>query len=99
MKNNFKKIINSLDGIREVKPRPYLFTRVKAKLEKSIQEDISHQKIERSIIILTSIFIIFFTLYIYNFDNVEETKNNYTMEELYFEEEKDDIINLTSYEE
>ena len=99
MKDNLKKILNSLDGIKEVKAKPYLFTRVKVKLEKSIEEDISYHKIEKPVIILTSIFIIILTLYTYNFDSIEEVKTNYTMEELYFEQEKNDIINLTSYEE
>ncbi|MAD59525.1 MAG: hypothetical protein CMB81_04240 [Flammeovirgaceae bacterium] len=99
MKDKLRKILSSLDGIKEVKPRPYLYTRLKVKFEKSIEEDISYNKIERPVIILTSIFIIFLTLYTFNFDSIEEVKTNYTMEELYFEQEKNDLINLTSYEE
>ena len=68
MKNKLNKILNSLEGIKEAKPKPYLFTRINSKIEKSIEDDILYHKIERPIVILTSIFIIILALY--NFDFV-----------------------------
>ena len=99
MKNKLNKILNSLEGIREAKPKPYLFTRINLKIEKSIQDDILYRKIERPVVILTSIFIIILALYNFDFVTTEETENNFTMEEIYFEEDRNDLINLTTYEE
>jgi len=99
MKNKLNKILNSLEGIREAKPKPYLFTRINLKIEKSIQDDILYRKIERPVVILTSIFIIILALYNFDFVTTEEIENNFTMEEIYFEEDGNDLINLTTYEE
>ncbi|MFL2990594.1 MAG: hypothetical protein ACJZZ7_01890 [Cytophagales bacterium] len=99
MKNKLNKILNSLEGIKEAKPKPYLFTRINSKIEKSIEDDILYHKIERSVVILTSIFIIILSLYNFDFVTTEEIENNFTMEEIYFEEDRNDLINLTTYEE
>ena len=99
MKNKLNKILNSLEGIREAKPKPYLFTRINLKIEKSIQDDILYRKIERPVVILTSIFIIILALYNFDFVTTEKVENNFTMEEIYFEEDRNDLINLTTYEE
>ena len=99
MKNKLNKILNSLEGIREAKPKPYLFTRINLKIEKSIQDDILYRKIERPVVILTSIFIIILALYNFDFVSTEKVENNFTMEEIYFEEDRNDLINLTTYEE
>tara|TARA_B100001093_G_C26519915_1_gene881282 strand:+ start:277 stop:576 length:300 start_codon:yes stop_codon:yes gene_type:complete len=99
MKNKLNKILNSLEGIREAKPKPYLFTRINLKIEKSIEDDILYRKIERPVVILTSIFIIILALYNFDFVTTEEIENNFTMEEIYFEEDRNDLINLTTYEE
>lgn len=99
MKNKLNKILNSLEGIREAKPKPYLFTRINLKIEKSIEDDILYRKIERPVVILTSIFIIILALYNFDFITTEEIENNFTMEEIYFEEDRNDLINLTTYEE
>ncbi len=99
MKHNLKKILSSLDGIREVEPRAYLFTRIKVKLEQSREEETSYHKIEKPVVILTTILVIILTIYTLNFNGIDEIKDNYSMEDVYFEEEKNDIINFTSYEE
>ena len=99
MKNKLNKILNSLEGIREAKPKPYLFTRINCKIEKSIENDILYHKIEKPIVILTSIFIVILALYNFDFVTTEKIENNFTMEEIYFEEETNDLINLTTYEE
>lgn len=99
MKNKLNKILNSLEGIREAKPKPYLFTRINLKIEKSIEDDILYRKIERPVVILTSIFIIILALYNFDFVTTEKVENNFTMEEIYFEEDRNDLINLTTYEE
>jgi len=99
MKNKLNKILNSLEGIKEAKPKPYLFTRINLKIEKSIQDDILYRKIERPVVILTSIFIIILALYNFDFVTTEKVENNFTMEEIYFEEDRNDLINLTTYEE
>ena len=99
MKNRINKIIDSLNGIKEVKPRPYFYSRLEGKMKSSNQIDMFYNKIEKPVFILTSILIIVLTVITLNFNELEEDNSNYTIEDLYFEDNESSIINLTSYEE
>ena len=68
-------------------------------MKSSNQIDIFYNKIEKPVFILTSILIIVLTVITLNFNELEEDNSNYTIEDLYFEDNESSIINLTSYEE
>ena len=99
MKNKINKIIDSLNGIKEVEPRPYFYSRLEGKMKSSNEIDLFYNKIEKPVFILTSILIIVLTAITLNFNELEEDNTNYTIEDLYFEDNESSIINLTSYEE
>ena len=99
MKNRINKIIDSLNGIKQVEPRPYFYSRLEGKMKSSNQMDMFDNKIEKPVFILTSILIIVLTVITLNFNELEEDNSNYTIEDLYFEDNESSIINLTSYEE
>ena len=99
MKNRINKIIDSLNGIKQVEPRPYFYSRLEGKMKSSNQIDMFDNKIEKPVFILTSILIIVLTVTTLNFNELEEDNSNYTIEDLYFEDNESSIINLTSYEE
>ena len=99
MKKRINKIIDSLNGIKEVEPRPYFYSRLEGKMKSSNQIDMFDNKIEKPVFILTSILIIVLTVITLNFNELEEDNSNYTIEDLYFEDNESSIINLTSYEE
>ena len=99
MKNRINKIIDSLNGIKEVEPRQYFYSRLEGKMKSSNEIDLFYDKIEKPVFILTSILIIVLTAITLNFNELEEDNSNYTIEDLYFEDNESSIINLTSYEE
>ena len=99
MKNRINKIIDSLNGIKQVEPRPYFYSRLEGKMKSSNQIDMFDNKIEKPVFILTSILIIVLTVITLNFNELEEDNSNYTIEDLYFEDNESSIINLTSYED
>ena len=99
MKKRINKIIDSLNGIKEVEPRPYFYSRLEGKMKSSNEIDLFYNKIEKPVFIITSILIILLTVITLNFNELEEDNSNYTIEDLYFEDNESSIINLTSYEE
>ena len=99
MKKRINIIIDSLNGIKEVEPRPYFYSRLEGKMKSSNEIDLFYNKIEKPVFIITSILIIVLTVITLNFNELEEDNSNYTIEDLYFEDNESSIINLTSYEE
>ena len=99
MKKRINKIIDSLNGIKEVELRPYFYSRLEGKMKSSNEIDLFYNKIEKPVFIITSILIIVLTVITLNFNELEEDNSNYTIEDLYFEDNESSIINLTSYEE
>ena len=99
MKKRVNKIIDSLNGIKEVELRPYFYSRLEGKIKSSNEIDLFYNKIEKPVFIITSILIIVLTVITLNFNELDEENSNYTIEDLYFEDNESSIINLTSYEE
>ena len=99
MKKRVNKIIDSLNGIKEVELRPYFYSRLEGKIKNSNEVDLFYNKIEKPVFIITSILIIVLTVITLNFNELDEDNSNYTIEDLYFEDNESSIINLTSYEE
>ena len=79
MKKRINKIIDSLNGIKEVEPRPYFYSRLEGKIKSSNEIDLFYNKIEKPVFILTSILIIVLTVITLNFNELEEDNSNYTL--------------------
>lgn len=101
MKNKIDQILNSINNIKIVKTKPYFYTRLSTKIESLNYKEKIYIKYERPILITTVIALLIINgLFIFN--NINNNTNNavqYTLEEVYFENDKSDLINLASYEE
>ena len=101
MKNKIDQILNSINNIKIVKTKPYFYTRLSTKIESLNYKEKIYIKYERPILITTVIALLIINgLFIFN--NINNDTNNavqYTLEEVYFESDKSDLINLASYEE
>ena len=101
MKNKIDQILNSINNIKIVKTKPYFYTRLSTKIESLNYKEKIYIKYERPILITTIIALLIINgLFIFN--NINNNTNNavqYTLEEVYFESDKSDLINLASYEE
>ena len=101
MKNKIDQILNSINNIKIVKTKPYFYTRLSTKIESLNYKEKIYIKYERPILITTVIALLIINgLFIFN--NINNNTNNavqYTLEEIYFESDKSDLINLASYEE
>jgi len=101
MKNKIDQILNSINNIKIVKTKPYFYTRLSTKIESLNYKEKIYIKYERPILITTVIALLIINgLFIFN--NINNNTNNavkYTLEEVYFESDKSDLINLASYEE
>ena len=101
MKNKIDQILNSINNIKIVKTKPYFYTRLSTKIESLNYKEKIYIKYERPILITTVIALLIINgLFIFN--NINNNTNNavqYTLEEVYFESDNSDLINLASYEE
>ena len=98
MKKRINKIIDSLNGIKEVEPRPYFYSRLEGKIKSSNKIDLFYNKIEKPVFIITSILIIVLTVITLNFNVLEEDNSNYTIEDLYFEDNAVSYTHLRAHE-
>jgi hypothetical protein len=100
IKDKIDQILSSISNIKIVKTKPYFYTRLSTKIESLNYKEKIYIKYERPILITTVIaLLIINSLFIFN--NINDTNNSvqYTLEEIYFESDKSDLINLASYEE
>ena len=100
IKNKIDQILSSISNIKIVKTKPYFYTRLSTKIASLNYKEKIYIKYERPILITTVIaLLIINSLFIFN--NINDTNNSvqYTLEEIYFESDKSDLINLASYEE
>lgn len=100
MKDKIDQILSSISNIKIVKTKPYFYTRLSTKIESLNYKEKIYIKYERPILITTVIALLIINgLFIFN--NTNDTNNavQYTLEEIYFESDKSDLINLASYEE
>ena len=101
IKNKIDQILSSISNIKIVKTKPYFYTRLSTKIESLNYKEKIYIKYERPILITTVITLLIINgLFIFN--NINNNTNNavqYTLEEVYFESDKSDLINLASYEE
>lgn len=100
MSGKIDKILNSLKGISQVDSNPYFYTRLKTRIEDIKRKEIFYLKVERPILItMVGILIAINLFFISNKESYDNSTLTVDMEEIYFDSEKSDIINLTSNEE
>ncbi|MEC7877555.1 MAG: hypothetical protein VX499_01180 [Bacteroidota bacterium] len=99
MSNKIKTILDSIKEIEQVKLKPYFYSRLSSKLEKIYEKESFYLKYERPALVLSVVILLLLNLFFINNDFLEEDNTIYSLEEIYFDEQKKDIINFTSNEE
>jgi len=100
IKDKIDQILSSINNIKIVKTKPYFYTRLSTKIESLNYKEKIYIKYERPILITTVIALLIINgLFIFNNINDPNNAVKYTLEEVYFESDKSDLINLASYEE
>jgi hypothetical protein len=100
IKDKIDQILSSISNIKIVKTKPYFYTRLSTKIESLNYKEKIYIKYERPILITTVIALLIINgLFIFNNINDPNNAVKYTLEEVYFESDKSDLINLASYEE
>ena len=100
MSDKIEKIIRSIKGIKPAEVKPYFYTRLSAKLDSINSKEVFYLKYERPF--LKMLVAVMMALNLFFLTNDEpKTNDSFTadIEELYFESNQSDIINLTSNED
>ena len=94
MSDKIEKILNSIKGIKPAEVKPYFYTSLSTKIDTIQNKEVFYLKYERPFLIMLVAVMIAINLFFI-------TNNNFTadIEELYFESNQNDIINLTSNED
>lgn len=98
MSNKIKTILDSIKEIEQVKLKPYFYSRLSSKLEKIYEKESFYLKYERPALVLSVVILLLLNLFFINNDFLEEDNTIYSLEEIYFDEQKKDLINFTSNE-
>tara|TARA_Y100000590_G_scaffold13305_1_gene16123 strand:+ start:2383 stop:2685 length:303 start_codon:yes stop_codon:yes gene_type:complete len=100
MSNKIKTILDSIKEIEQVKLKPYFYSRLSSKLHKIYEKESFYLKYERPALVFSVVLLLLLNLFFINNDFLNEENNTiYSLEEIYFDEQKKDLINFTSNEE
>ena len=100
MSNKIKTILDSIKEIEQVKLKPYFYSRLSSKLHKIYEKESFYLKYERPALVFSIVLLLLLNLFFINNDFLNEENNTiYSLEEIYFDEQKIDLINFTSNEE
>ena len=100
MSNKIKTILDSIKEIEQVKLKPYFYSRLSSKLHKIYEKESFYLKYERPALVFSIVLLLLLNLFFINNDFLNEENNTiYSLEEIYFDEQKKDLINFTSNEE
>ena len=100
MSNKIKTILDSIKEIEQVKLKPYFYSRLSSKLHKIYEKESFYLKYERPALVFSVVILLLLNLFFINNDFLkEENPSIYSLEEIYFDEQKKDLINFTSNEE
>ena len=100
MSNKIKTILDSIKEIEQVKLKPYFYSRLSSKLHKIYEKESFYLKYERPALVFSVVILLLLNLFFINNDFLNEENNTiYSLEEIYFDEQKKDLINFTSNEE
>ncbi len=100
MSDKIEKILNSIKGIKPAEVKLYFYTRLSTKIDTIQNNEAFYLKYERPFLIMLVAVMMALNLFFIT-NNDSNTNNNFTadIEELYFESNQNDIINLTSNED
>ena len=100
MRKKIKKILSSIEEIKPVELKPYFYTRLSAKLDTIHKKESFYLKYERPFLLILVVMMMALNLFFIT-NNNSNTNSDFTadIEELYFESNENDIINLTSNED
>ena len=99
MSNKIKSILDSIKEIEQVKLKPYFYSRLSSKLHKIYEKESFYLKYERPALVFSVVLLLLLNLFFINNDFLNEENNTiYSLEEIYFDEQKKDLINFTSNE-
>ena len=100
MRKKINKILSSIEGIKPVEVKPYFYSRLSSKLDTIHKKETFYLKYERPFLIMIVVIMMVLNLFIIT-NNNQKTNNDFTadIEELYFESNENNIINLTSNED
>ena len=100
MRKKINKILSSIEGIKPVEVKPYFYSRLSSKLNTIHNKKTFYLKYERPFLIMIVVIMMVLNLFIIT-NNNQKTNNDFTadIEELYFESNENNIINLTSNED
>ena len=100
MSNKIKTILDSIKEIEQVKLKPYFYSRLSSKLHKIYEKESFYLKYERPALVFSVVLLLLLNLFFINNDFLNEENNTiYSLEEIYFDEQKKDLINFTSNEQ
>ena len=100
MSNKIKTILDSIKEIEQVKLKPYFYSRLSSKLHKIYEKESFYLKYERPALVFSVVLLLLLNLFFINNDFLNEENNAiYSLEEIYFDEQKKDLINFTSNEQ
>ena len=100
MSDKSEKILNSIKVIKPGYVKPYFYSRLSTKLDTIQNNEAFYLKYERPFLIMLVAVMMALNLFFIT-NNDSNTNSNFTadIEELYFESNQNDIINLTSNED
>lgn len=100
MNKKIKNILKSIDDIKQVEIKPYFYNRLSAKLEEINHTETFYIKYERPfLVMLVSILLAINLFFVSNNDSENSKSFSADFNEVYFEPNKNDIINFTSNED
>jgi len=99
MSYKIKIVLDSIKEIKQVKLKPYFYSRLSSKLEKIHEKESFYLKYERPALVFSVVILLLLNLFFINNDFLKkEDPSIYSLEEIYFDEQKKDLINFTSNE-
>ena len=100
MNKRIEKILDTLNDIKQVKIKPFFYTRLSSKLQYINNSEKFYLRYERPFLIMLVSFLLVLNIFFIT-SNETEGLNNLSVDinEFYFESNKNDIINFTSNEE
>ena len=100
MNKQIEKILDTVNDIKQVKIKPFFYTRLSSKLQYINNSEKFYLRYERPFLIMLVSFLLVLNIFFIT-SNETEGLNNLSVDinEFYFESNKNDIINFTSNEE
>ena len=100
MNKRIEKILDTVNDIKQVKIKPFFYTRLSSKLQYINNSEKFYLRYERPFLIMLVSFLLVLNIFFISCNEAEELNNlSVDINEFYFESNKNDIINFTSNEE